>query len=84
MDRWILIPIGITIGLVVASVYVAYDIWNTNLGAPTSEYCSKTIPIIYINTTTALTNNERCLDYLLSNYSLIDKNGSYYILESKK
>lgn len=63
--------------------WAIHSIWYINVGAPTEEYCSQTIPIIYVNQT-ALTNSERCFNYLLEqDYELLGKNGSYYILESK-
>ena len=65
-----------------AFVYIVYSYYIRDT-APDKVYCKETIPIIYVNQT-ALTNNDRCFDYLLDlDYELLGKNGSYYILEPK-
>ena len=84
-DNKALIVIFSVFGILIAIiVWAVYGIWYTNYAMPAEEYCSKTIPIIYVNQT-ALTDNDKCFNYLLDNdYDLIGKNGSYYILEPKK
>jgi hypothetical protein len=85
MDKGIIIFFIIVIGLGLAAIYCGYQIWYTNSGAPIHDYCKYTIPIIYVGNQIALTNTDKCLEYLLNlDYKLIDKNGSYFILEGPK
>ena len=87
MDRDAIVGLILIFGLIAALifviVYIAYSL-HVRETAPDKVYCKKTIPIIYVNQT-ALTDNDRCFDYLLEeNYEFLGKNGSYYILEPKK
>lgn len=88
MDRddkiTILIAGSVTVFLIGLLIWAIHGIWWDTHGKPTVDYCKETVPIIYVNQT-ALTDNDRCLDYLISeDYQLLGKNGSYYILEPKK
>lgn len=88
MNRGDIISILIAVTVIVCLggilVWAIHGVWWDNYGKPIIDYCKDYQKIIYVNQT-ALTKFERCMNYLLEqNYELLDKNGSYYILEPKK